>query len=114
MKIDPAVSKYTSKIGRRGGSVTSEAKAEASRLNGKLGGRPSTRNAPRETFDLQRSIARYQRIRLLKSSIETILAADSEVLERSERTLLKQCVRNISQIEARVSVAIEAHQLGPA
>lgn len=106
--------KKAAKFGQAGGSVTSEAKAAAARMNGMLGGRPSTRNAPRETFDLRTAIARYQRIRLLKSSIETILAADSEALERSERTLLKQCVREISRIEKRVSVAVEEHQLKPA
>lgn len=114
MKIDPAVSKHMATIARRGGSATSDAKAEAARMNGKLGGRPSTRNSPRETFDLQRSIARHQRIRLLKSSIETVLAADSEVLERAEMSLLKQCARNLSKIEKRVSTAVEVHQLKPA
>lgn len=106
--------KKAAKYGQAGGSVTSEAKTEAARMNGKLGGRPSTRNAPRDTFDLRTSIARYQRIRLLRGSIETILAADSEILEGSERRLLKQCIAKISRIEKRASTAIEVHQLKPA
>lgn len=43
MKIDSAVSKYLSRIGRRGGSASSEAKIAAARENGKLGGRPRKR-----------------------------------------------------------------------
>ena len=45
-KIDPAVSKYLAKIGRRGGSASSEAKAAAVRENGKLGGRPRKQVKP--------------------------------------------------------------------
>lgn len=38
--MNSAVRKYLSQIGRQGGLVSSEAKAKASRENGKLGGRP--------------------------------------------------------------------------
>ena len=38
--MDSAVAKYLKKIGRKGGSVRSKAKAEAARANGKKGGRP--------------------------------------------------------------------------
>jgi general stress protein YciG len=39
-KIDPMLSKYLSKIGRKGGTVSSKRKAQAARENGKRGGRP--------------------------------------------------------------------------
>jgi len=35
-----SIKKYLSAIGKRGGSAKSNAKAEASRANGKKGGRP--------------------------------------------------------------------------
>jgi len=38
--MNDAVKKYLAKIGKKGGSATSKAKAEAARLNGKKGGRP--------------------------------------------------------------------------
>lgn len=106
--------KRAAKYGQAGGSATSEAKAEAARLNGKLGGRPSTRNAPRDTGDLRTAIARYQRIRLLKCSIETVLACDSDALDRTERVNLQMTVRILSKIEKRVSTVIEVHELKPA
>jgi hypothetical protein len=39
-KVPKAVHKWLSKIGTKGGKVTSPAKAAAVRENGKLGGRP--------------------------------------------------------------------------
>lgn len=45
-KIDPAVSKYLARIGKKGGSASSEAKAAAVRENGKLGGRPRKQPKP--------------------------------------------------------------------
>jgi hypothetical protein len=41
-----AIKKYLTKIGRKGGSVKSEAKAEAARRNGKKGGRPRKEGKP--------------------------------------------------------------------
>jgi len=38
--MNDAVKKYLAKIGKKGGSVTSDAKAQAARKNGKQGGRP--------------------------------------------------------------------------
>jgi len=38
--MNPAVSKYLAAIGKKGGAVSSTAKAAAARKNGKLGGRP--------------------------------------------------------------------------
>jgi len=38
--MNDAVKKYLAEIGKNGGSVTSKAKAEAARKNGKRGGRP--------------------------------------------------------------------------
>jgi hypothetical protein len=38
--MNDAVKKYLAGIGKKGGSVTSKAKAEAARKNGKRGGRP--------------------------------------------------------------------------
>jgi general stress protein YciG len=38
--MNHAVKKFLSEIGKKGGSVTSKAKAEAARKNGKKGGRP--------------------------------------------------------------------------
>jgi general stress protein YciG len=38
--MNDAVKKYLAEIGKKGGSVTSKAKAEAARKNGKRGGRP--------------------------------------------------------------------------
>jgi hypothetical protein len=38
--MNDAVKKYLAEIGRKGGSVTSKAKAAAARKNGKRGGRP--------------------------------------------------------------------------
>lgn len=35
-----AVRAYLAKLGRKGGSSTSDAKAEAARINGRKGGRP--------------------------------------------------------------------------
>jgi hypothetical protein len=37
------VREYLRKIGKKGGSVKSEAKTDAARKNGKLGGRPPTK-----------------------------------------------------------------------
>lgn len=39
-KMNPSVKKYLSKIGKKGGKVTSEIKTEKCKENGKLGGRP--------------------------------------------------------------------------
>ena len=44
-KVPKAVHKWLSKIGTKGGKVTSPAKAAAVRENGKLGGRPRKRKA---------------------------------------------------------------------
>lgn len=44
MALHPAVRKFLSKAGVKGGSSTSEAKQKASRENGKLGGRPPLEN----------------------------------------------------------------------
>jgi len=38
--MERLIRQYLSQIGKKGGKSTSEAKAEASRNNGKLGGRP--------------------------------------------------------------------------
>lgn len=40
MKIPASVTKYMAAIGAKGGSVTSAAKTQAARNNGKKGGRP--------------------------------------------------------------------------
>ena len=40
MNMSKEINKYFSELGRKGGSVRSERKANASRKNGKLGGRP--------------------------------------------------------------------------
>jgi hypothetical protein len=45
--MSDAVHDYLAAIGRRGGAATSEAKARASRANGKLGGRPRKRKRSR-------------------------------------------------------------------
>jgi hypothetical protein len=47
MKVPKSVHKWLSKIGTKGGKVTSPAKAAAVRENGKLGGRPRKRKAKR-------------------------------------------------------------------
>lgn len=39
-EIKPGIRRYLSKIGRKGGLVKSESKAQAVRLNGMKGGRP--------------------------------------------------------------------------
>lgn len=41
--MKPAINKYLAAIAAKGGSVKSQAKAEAARLNGLKGGRPKTR-----------------------------------------------------------------------
>ena len=46
-KIPKAVSEYLAKIGSKGGSAKTPAKAKAVRANGKLGGRPRKRKAAR-------------------------------------------------------------------
>jgi hypothetical protein len=38
--MDAAITKYLKRIGRKGGSARSEAKAAAARKNGRKGGRP--------------------------------------------------------------------------
>lgn len=43
MKKNSIISQYLAKIGRRGGSASTKAKAAAARTNGKLGGRPRSR-----------------------------------------------------------------------
>ena len=45
--VPKAVHKWLSKIGTKGGKVTSPAKAAAVRENGKLGGRPRKHKAKR-------------------------------------------------------------------
>ena len=47
-KIDPAVRDFLAKAGRKGGKSTSEAKAAASRENGKKGGRPRKAKASKK------------------------------------------------------------------
>ena len=44
-KLPKSVHKWLSKIGTKGGKVTSPAKTAAVRANGKLGGRPRKRKA---------------------------------------------------------------------
>jgi hypothetical protein len=46
-KVPKAVHEWLSKIGTKGGKVTSPAKAAAVRENGKLGGRPRKRKVKR-------------------------------------------------------------------
>jgi hypothetical protein len=46
-KLPKAVQEWLSKIGTKGGKVTSPAKAAAVRENGKLGGRPRTNKVKR-------------------------------------------------------------------
>ena len=46
-KLPKSVTEWLSKIGTKGGKVTSPAKAAAVRENGKLGGRPRKRKAKR-------------------------------------------------------------------
>jgi len=46
-KLPKSVAAWLSKIGTKGGKVTSPAKAAAVRKNGKLGGRPRKRKARR-------------------------------------------------------------------
>jgi len=46
-KLPKTVTEWLSKIGTKGGKVTSPAKAAAVRKNGKLGGRPRKRKARR-------------------------------------------------------------------
>jgi hypothetical protein len=46
-KVPKAVHKWLSKIGTKGGKVTSPAKAAAVRENGKLGGRPRKKRVAR-------------------------------------------------------------------
>jgi hypothetical protein len=43
--MNTAVKKYLAEIGKKGGSAKSQAKAEASRKNGKQGGRPRKEGA---------------------------------------------------------------------
>jgi len=43
--MNAAVKKYLAGTGKKGGSATSKAKAEAARKNGKLGGRPKKEGA---------------------------------------------------------------------
>jgi hypothetical protein len=43
--MNESIKKYLAGIGKKGGSVTSKAKAEAARKNGKLGGRPKKEGA---------------------------------------------------------------------
>jgi hypothetical protein len=43
--MNDAVKKYLAGIGKKGGSVTSKAKAEAARKNGMQGGRPKKEGA---------------------------------------------------------------------
>jgi hypothetical protein len=38
--VEKVISEYLAKLGRKGGSKTSNAKKKSSRENGKLGGRP--------------------------------------------------------------------------
>ena len=46
-KLPKTVTEWLSKIGTKGGKVTSPAKAAAVRKNGRLGGRPRKRKAKR-------------------------------------------------------------------
>ena len=48
-KVSKKIRKFLSEIGRKGGSVGSDAQKEAARRNGKLGGRPKgSKNKPKE------------------------------------------------------------------
>ena len=103
--------KLSAEFGRRGGSAKSEAKAEAARLNGKLGGRPSTRNAPRETFDLQVAIARFRRAVETRTQVAGLLACDLGELTVPERAELRTFFKTLQRIEKRWETAVEEHQL---
>ncbi len=46
--MDRVIKQYLAEIGKRGGSVTSDAKARSSRINGNLGGRPRKEKTFRE------------------------------------------------------------------
>lgn len=96
-------------FGSRGGSATSEAKTDAARLNGKLGGRP--RKVPLDAGDLVRrenletAVARLQRARLLISSIEVFLTSDGHVLQVRERQSIERSLRVLGNVRRRVEVA---------
>lgn len=115
MKIDPVVSKYASQIGRRGGSKKTDAKAESSRLNGRLGGRPSERDTrPRETFDLQIAIARFKRATETRTQVAGLLAVDRDHLTVPERAELRAIFKTLQRIEKRWESAIEENESGAA
>lgn len=102
-------SKAAAEFGRRGGSSTSEAKAEASRLNGKLGGRRKQVDEP-----MRDAVARLQRARLLLSSIEVVLSSDVfhlrsrevQALDRAAKTL-RELIPRFEKIEVPVAESSE-------
>jgi hypothetical protein len=57
--MNMAVKKYLSTIGKKGGSVTSEAKTAASRANGKRGGRPISEQVDTYGMPLEEDMASY-------------------------------------------------------
>jgi hypothetical protein len=49
VKPTKTVIKYLGEIGRKGGHASTQAKAEAARRNGKLGGRPTTKETLKQS-----------------------------------------------------------------
>lgn len=96
-----SVQEIASEFGRLGGSRTSEAKAGAARLNGQLGGRPRTKSIENED-QMRTAIARLQRARLLKSSIEVLLTSDAEDLRASEIRSLERSAELLEKVIERL------------
>ena len=86
--------------------MNTSARAEAARINGRLGGRGRSRNPlpTAERDQLLGAIARLQRVRLLISSIETVLSSDAEVLKPSEVASLERSKKILTLVRRRVEV----------
>jgi len=91
------------KMGKVLGSMTSDAKAEASRMNGRLGGRPRKDGKPPIGAEYAAAI---QRTFKLRSAIEEFLG-EGKLLRASERRRLKGIMRELEQAANRWEIEIQ-------